>query len=809
MDKSILSEFSKGFTEALLNFCESPAPEPAFVSRLEQKLLERQAVLHRSAQDGRSIKRLWKQFFGSFTQRRWQYALVVLLAVFTIVLFAIGPQRVLAQVQRWLGYIPGIGFVDLAQARILPTPFSLQRESVTLQIDQVLAEPDRTVVVISSQGLPEEHGDYLSSSLNILPKPILRLPDGSTLEVIRQDLYYGGGKLEFPALPEGVYKITFEIDRLPLLPPGAAPEGWQVPLVLRPATGELPADLFPQPYVPADANATVNGVVARILQVAQSTDETAIQMQFEWENPDWELQSMSFLAELRDDLGNVYRPLDSNTQVASVAVQEAQIVTSTVVTQEKAAAYGNETYRFPAISLAASEATFRLSSVEFSIPDTASFTYDPGSDPQLGQTWTLDEQMEIAGIPLHLIGARLDRDEQTFPNEQEPFYNLGFTFLTPTDLPRMLSSFTLQSDSEDYRGGGGGMQEPGVYKIEMLFKRLPQEPQLVTIGQVGITLEGPWEIQWQIPWTGEALQPEMLRLKPEEVEETHNGVTLQAKEAFFSDQVSVISLGMPNLPAGSRLLNVLTFDPSTASIFEENQLYLEELQGKRIELAKNVSWQPEGEVKDDSLRLVFDPLPPLAERVTLHVPAIELFLPGQADFEFEVPEGLNFHSEEFKVPDIGQNNGQQKTTQIRWMSEPWEVDISVEITGYELHFIRAQIERDLNTEPPYRLILTSEPISREIDGKFLSAVNLSAIIRPDGQLRTSEGINEMMRWYGLLYDRMLTENYDPSSWNAKIFLDVTTENRLNLLPGTYQVEIDGMAAWVSGPWELSWSLSGR
>jgi hypothetical protein len=65
----------------------------------------------------------------------------------------------------------------------------------------------------------------------------------------------------------------------------------------------------------------------------------------------------------------------------------------------------------------------------------------------------------------------------------------------------------------------------------------------------------------------------------------------------------------------------------------------------------------------------------------------------------------------------------------------------------------------------------------------------------------------MMRWFGILYDRLQTENYDSSNWNARLFLDVTTADGLVLLPGRYNVEIDGVTAWVSGPWELSWSLS--
>ena len=45
-----------------MDFCQAPTPEPAFVSELERRLLERQAVLRRAAQEGRLISRLWQKF---------------------------------------------------------------------------------------------------------------------------------------------------------------------------------------------------------------------------------------------------------------------------------------------------------------------------------------------------------------------------------------------------------------------------------------------------------------------------------------------------------------------------------------------------------------------------------------------------------------------------------------------------------------------------------------------------------------------------------------------------------------------------
>ena len=64
---------------------------------------------------------------------------------------------------------------------------------------------------------PRQEGDF---------EPLLRLPDGRTLSTGTWTLRLGGGTLEFPSLPDGVYRITLELSHLPLVPGGAAPESW-------------------------------------------------------------------------------------------------------------------------------------------------------------------------------------------------------------------------------------------------------------------------------------------------------------------------------------------------------------------------------------------------------------------------------------------------------------------------------------------------------------------------------------------------------------------------------------------------------
>ena len=121
-------------------------------------------------------------------------------------------------------------------------------------------------------------------------------------------LRLGAGTLEFPPLPAEVYRVTLELPRLPLVPAGEAPETWEVTLNLRPATGALVEELFPQPYVPTDASDTHAGITLRVLEVAHSPQETALRFQVQWRDSDWEFHHIGGDQSpvLRDDLGHVY-----------------------------------------------------------------------------------------------------------------------------------------------------------------------------------------------------------------------------------------------------------------------------------------------------------------------------------------------------------------------------------------------------------------------------------------------------------------------------------------------------------------------
>ena len=280
MSKRFDLEHLPGIEGALSVLYSAATPDAAFVANLERQLLAKATVLIGQHAAGESpLCCLWARWARPLGRRRWATIAFGLLLAVAVALAAVGPQRVWAEVQRLLGYVPGVGFVDLQETRVLTAPVEVARDGVTLRVEQVLAQPGGTTVVIRIEGLPPEdqlwpHGATVDDDFD----PGLRLPDARRLPLKGCTLRLETSTLEFPPLPDDVYRVTLELPRLPLVPAGAAPEAWEVPLTLCPATGELVTELFPQPYALPDASDTHEDITLRVLEVAHSPEETVLRL---------------------------------------------------------------------------------------------------------------------------------------------------------------------------------------------------------------------------------------------------------------------------------------------------------------------------------------------------------------------------------------------------------------------------------------------------------------------------------------------------------------------------------------------------
>jgi hypothetical protein len=141
-----------------------------------------------------------------------------------------------AAIQRWIGYVPGIGLVGEGQIRMLAEPASITRDGITLTVEQMWVESDRTLIQVSVEGWPWRKLVSDSTGNGCLETAILRLPDRElTITQPQSNLGWASGyelKSVYPAIPSTVNEVTFVMPCLILALPGEAPENWELLLRL-------------------------------------------------------------------------------------------------------------------------------------------------------------------------------------------------------------------------------------------------------------------------------------------------------------------------------------------------------------------------------------------------------------------------------------------------------------------------------------------------------------------------------------------------------------------------------------------------
>ncbi len=217
---------TNSFEEKLKASIDRPEIDPAFVNRLEARLQRLPMQKERRA-----------PFFG--LPRAVVPALAVL-ALAVIILLASGPQRVLAQLQSLIGYIPGVGLVETSGAmRELAEPVSVTREGITIEVTYALLSPDKAVIRYTLTGVPDAAIPPFGNRTCNVP-PHLRQPDGTIQEARSASGGPGETQLNFTEpFPAEVNEATLVFPCLPRTAPGLAPENWELPLTFKPASGEI------------------------------------------------------------------------------------------------------------------------------------------------------------------------------------------------------------------------------------------------------------------------------------------------------------------------------------------------------------------------------------------------------------------------------------------------------------------------------------------------------------------------------------------------------------------------------------------
>lgn len=461
---------------------QPPALHPTFDAALRQRL---QAA---AANPPLKPARRWRP------ARRWALAGLVAAVVLAITL-AIGPQRVLAQVLGWFGYVPGTGYVETEGGlRILSNPHTYTQDGVSISIVDGLVDDTHTVLTILFEGIRQEQKPTSEDVAGCWPSPVLRLPDGRELEVIGGG---GGGgstwmrmELTYPALPLDVNEATLQIPCVPEVMPGLGPENMEMPLLFEPAPEGFLA-LPVQPLNQATELAPApHGFALSVEDYVELDDGYLIRGRLSWEESEFTSpQFWWFEFTLVDADGNNI-PVEFEEFPNPPTDPNQRYLMWTVRTNTK---------------YIASPASIMLAELSVNVNQpregASGFEIDLGTNPADGQTWQPGATFQVGAYEAFVESA-------TFAAREDGTYSLVSRINFDPQHITTLAVFDLDNQSQMWAWAGGGDIAAGVLEAGFIYDYFPTGVHRFVLDNYYLRLIGPWAAGLTLPPpSGEPLQP--------------------------------------------------------------------------------------------------------------------------------------------------------------------------------------------------------------------------------------------------------------------------------------------------------------
>ncbi|HEU0292340.1 MAG TPA: hypothetical protein VFR47_06370, partial [Anaerolineales bacterium] len=422
----------------------------------------------------------------------------LILLVLAIVLVSVPGVR--AAIQRWIGYVPGMGLVGEGQIRVLAEPVSVTREGITLTVEEMWVASDRTLIQYSVEGWPWRKLATDSPSNGCLEPAVLRLPERA-LTITQPQSTFGWAtgyelKSVYPAIPSTVHEVTFAMPCLILALPGEAPENWELSLGLIPAP---PGTLFPviEISTPVEIEPTATIPPQTETKAHLATDEISLVLDRAVQLDDGYLLYGTIHFETTG-LGWIDIPDPAMLHLRDARGQEVsyELDLEATSTMQAAASPGQSAFAIKTEPVqVAGPLTLVLDSISTSLVVDASFTFDPGPEPKPGQVWALNQDIDVGyGHSLRVSKVTYDLTDGiqaslSFDMESET----GVTYATLFDKAHPLTGAG---------GGGGGILLPGPFTSALYYlEPLPTGPLTISITSISVNLPGHWEASWTPPVT--------------------------------------------------------------------------------------------------------------------------------------------------------------------------------------------------------------------------------------------------------------------------------------------------------------------
>ncbi len=424
----------------------------------------------------------------SFWHSRWAPASLLVVALLGL-LAAVGPYRVVAALQALIGYIPGIGFVeDSAETLYLAQPLVSQQAGFTLTVDQVVADSEHTVVAYHLENMPvTPEGETVAC---VYDDNKIRLPDGKVRPPIGGSVSGDQARIEYQPLPKGVEQFTLLVAMNWKDERCQAPESWAVDIRL----GSIPPQVTVMPvYEGAQIQASVqtatplsttagaqeisaNAIQFEIDRVAELDNGYFISGHGTWNDPAWErVEVFPDVVHLVDADGKTV-PLEPSDEA----------------NQDGAFSYklSGKNWRSPL--------TLKIDSlwVHGTPTKTYDFSFDAGSSPKQGQSWELNQKLDVMGQPITLRRVMVTQLEDGATGEKTDGYAFDLEIPEGLNLIGLIENEPRSSVSQSKNASDGHQI------LEVGYPDgLPGGKLTYHIQYMDFNLNGNWQTDWVIPAT--------------------------------------------------------------------------------------------------------------------------------------------------------------------------------------------------------------------------------------------------------------------------------------------------------------------